>query len=908
MSSFYVNGQKVSCDKSKSLLSFLRQVLGITSVKCGCEQGACGTCCAIIDGKLRKTCTVYTDRLEGCRVITTEGMSEREKDVYAYAFAKEGAVQCGYCLPSMVLAAKALLDINASPTEQEIRSALRFNLCRCTGYVSIFRAVNLAAKMFREGLSVPSGAPEESPAMIGAAMKRIDAREKILGATKFVADDIPKGSLYGSVVIAGVKHAYVRRIDVSKARALPGVHAVLTAADVPGRIRSGPRDDDWRVLVGEGEEILFAGDVIALIAADTREIAEEAERLIEFEYERLPEICTLSEAVAGGKMFIDVNVNSGDMRKAKEETAYFVSNSFRAPYAEHAYMELEAATSQYDGRILTVKSADQGIFRTRERISKALAMEEEYIIVEGYPVGGAFGGREDVLVQIQASLLAFHTHRAVFLQYTREQSLKIHAKRHEMSLVVETGCDRDGNLTYIDLIVLANKGAYASMGGPVLTRACSLAPGPYRYRAVKVNGKSFFSNNTPSGSYRGFGLTQCCFAVENNLNLLAEKAGISPWEIRRHNALRPGDVMYNGQVADDSTAIAECLESVRDVFEREPYAGIACAIKNSASGNGLNDIGRCILHVRNGRVGILTSAGRVGQGIETALVQVVSDVSGIDPSLIDWEEASTATSPDTGTCSASRLMMLTGEAAYRAAKSLKAALPDGSGADCRSGRESGLLALNGKSFLGEFRSETSPDGPKIHEAYSYACHVVVLDEKEQIKKIVAAHDVGTAVNPLNIRGQIEGGVVMSLGYALTEHFSINDEKYLSKIGIPTSKDVPPIESIIIEKTDGGRQLKAKGVGEITAIPTPAALAMAYRRLDGKERFSLPLRESWLWIDPDKCVGCSLCVRHCPVKAIDAALIIDTDLCIRCDTCIRQCWFGAISERYDENRTDYHTRG
>ncbi len=891
MPSFYVNGQKVHTEEKTDLLSFLRDTLHITSVKCGCGQGACGTCCAVIDGKLKKTCTVFTDTLEGCSILTTEGLSEREKDVYAYAFAKEGAVQCGYCLPSMVMAAKVLLDSDPFPSEQMIRKALRYNMCRCTGYAAIIRAVRLAGKIFGENLPVP----EEKDFSIGAESPRIDAREKILGAVKFVADDVPEGSLYGRAVLSGVKHALAKRIDVSAALALPGVKAVLTAKDVPGRVRTGPRDDDWRVLVGEGEEILFNGDVIALIAADSMETALKAESLINFEYEKLPEICTLSEAVAGGKMFLNVDFSSGDMAEARKNTAYVVTNSYKAPYAEHAFLETEAAAASYDGKILTVKSADQGIFRTRDRISKALDIPEENVVVEGYPVGGAFGGREDVLIQIQASLLAFHCRQSVFLQYTREQSLRIHAKRHEMSMVVTTACDRDGYLTYLDLIVLANKGAYASMGGPVLTRACALAPGPYKYQAVRVNGKSFFSNNTPSGSYRGFGITQCCFAVESNLTILAERAGISPWQIRYINALRPGDKYYNGQTADDSTAIAECLESVKDVFEKEPYAGIACAIKNSASGHDLKDVGRCSLLVKDGRIRILCSAGRVGQGIETALVQVVSDTAGISPDLIDWETADTGTAPDTGTCSASRLMMLAGEAAFRASCTLKAAL-----------EQSPLQALDGKCFAGEYRSETSAAGPVFHEAYSYACHVAVLDENGNVKKIVAAHDVGRAVNPLNIRGQIEGGVIMSLGYALTEHFTINEEKYFAKIGIPTSLNSPPVECHIIEKTDEKRRLKAKGVGEITAIPTPAALAMAYKKYDGKERFSLPLRESWLWIDPDKCVGCSLCVRNCPKGAIDAALIIDNTLCCRCDTCIRHCWFGAISERFDENTVHYHS--
>lgn len=847
MVEFWVNGQRIQTEETGDLLFFLRDRLRLTSVKCGCMQGACGTCTVLVDGRARRACVCRLERLEGARVLTAEGLSPREQDVYAYAFSRAGAVQCGYCLPGMLMSAKSLLDRVPSPDPDQICAALEHNLCRCTGYAGILRAVNIAAELLRSGAPIPP----LPPLAVGSSPARPDAREKILGRLAYVADSVPENALFGAVRTAGVPRARIRSIDTSAARALPGVAAVLTAGDIPGRRAVGRGRGDWPVLVGVGEEVLFAGDAVALAAAASPDLARRALELVRVDYEILPPVLSAEEALRPGApslhpegpLYAQTAIHQGDPEAALAATCYRVRQVYETPWAEHGFLETEAAAAIPSGGRMIVRSADQGIFLTRTHIAQALNLPQERVLVEGCPVGGSFGGREDVLIQIQAALLAHAAGRPVLLQYTREDSLRIHAKKHPMRLEVESGCDREGRLTFLHIDLTADKGAYASLGLPVLERACSMAPGPYRYRSVDIIGRSVYTNNPPSGGYRGFGVTQTCFGVESNLNLLAEQAGLSPWEIRYRNAVAPGDALYNGQIADPSTAIRETLLAVKEAYDRAPAAGIACAMKNCGSGSGLRDVGRCTLEVRHGHVWLWSAASSLGQGVETVLLQIAASVSGLEGKHFRWAAQNTDRSPDTGTATASRLTVLAGEAARRAAVQLRERL---AGLDCDP--EQALARLEGEAFCGEFEAKTEAPSsgsaaPVIHAAYGYAAHVAVLSEDGRVEKIVAAHDVGRAIHPAGVTGQIEGGVVMSFGYALTERFAIEQglpPKHFGSIGFPTAQNAPKVEAILVEHSPLEQALGAKGLGELTCIPTPAALAGAYRALDGRLRTSLPL--------------------------------------------------------------------
>ncbi|MDO4750199.1 MAG: molybdopterin-dependent oxidoreductase, partial [Eubacteriales bacterium] len=437
--------------------------------------------------------------------------------------------------------------------------------------------------------------------------------------------------------------------------------------------------------------------------------------------------------------------------------------------------------------------------------------------------------------------LAFRTGRPVKVSLSRDESILIHPKRHGMEMDFTTGCDENGYITAMKAEIRTDTGAYASLGAPVLQRACTHASGPYNFQDIDVVGRAYYTNNPPCGAFRGFGVPQSCFAAEMNLDLLAEMVGISPFEMRIRNAIRPGQVLPNGQIADPGTALVETLEAVRPFMEEHPKAGIACAFKNSGLGVGIPDIGRARLVVRSGCVHIHSSAACIGQGMGTVLTQLVHEVTGIPRERILYQIPDTALAPDSGNTTASRQTLFTGEATRRAALALRDALSDGKA----------LEELEGREFFGEYSGVTDAMGsekenPVSHIAYGYATHVVELDEDGKIKLVLAAHDVGRAVNPSNIEGQIEGGVTMSLGWALTEQFPLKDGAPAVKygtLGLFRADQTPEIRAVIVEKNDSELACGAKGIGEICSIPTAPAVALAYYQRDGIPRASLPLNDT-----------------------------------------------------------------
>ena len=854
MASFSVNGRIVTPSKNQTLLRFLRDELHLVAAKDGCSEGACGACTVLIDGEACKSCVPDTDALEGRRVVTVEGLTDWERQVYCFAYAEAGAVQCGFCIPGMVLCSKALLDKNPDPTEAEIRYALRNNYCRCTGYVKIVAAVKLAGKILREGRIPEAGADDWH---LGSRVQRIDADEKVLGTGKYPDDYYPEGMLYGSALRSRYPRARVLAIDTAAARALPGVAAVLTAADIPGENKIGHLKHDQYTLIPVGGLTHYLGDAVALVAAEDRETLERAKKLIRVEYEELPAIHNIREAAApdAPRVFDEEkdnvcahrHISRGDADGAIRNSKYVISHHFETPWTEHAFLEPECAVAFIDGDgDVFVYSTDQSSHQTLHECTLLLGTKK--VKVQNALVGGGFGGKEDMTVQHHAALLAYVTRRPVKVKLSRPESLLIHPKRHHFEMDFTMGCDGDGIIQGVKARVASDTGAFASLCGPVLERACTHAAGPYSYQNFEIEGTSYYTNNPPAGAFRGFGVTQTCFVTESLLNMMADRVGITPWEIRMRNAIRPGGVLPNGQIVDESTGLVETLEAVKPYYDEALAAGkpvgLGCAMKNAGVGVGIPDTGRVKLIVEpDEKLHIFSGASCIGQGLGTVLIQMVVSNTDLTHDEIVYERSNTWVAPDSGTTSGSRQTLVTGEACRRACEKLMA--------DRARGLSLGDMV--GRVYYGEYLAKTDPLGadvpnPVSHVAYGYATQLCILDPGTgRVERMVAAHDVGKAVNPLSCEGQIEGGVVMSMGFALRERYPIDENcrptaKYGS-LGLFRAHELPEITAIVVDKPGLKVACGAIGVGEITAIPTAPAIADAYFRYDGERRYSLPLEHT-----------------------------------------------------------------
>ena len=846
---FTVNGEERCTQEDKPLLRYLRDDLRLHSVKDGCSEGACGTCTIVVDGKAVKSCVLTTRRAAGKNILTLEGLSSREQEAFVYAFGAKGAVQCGFCTPGMVMAGKALIDKNPDPTEDEIKNAIRGNICRCTGYKKIIEGIELAAAILRGEAQIEDDLEKGEEYGVGSRAFRLDVREKVLGYGEYPDDVEMENMVYASAVRSQYPRARVLEIDCSQARALPGVLAVLTADDVPNN-KVGHLQQDWDVMIAKGDITRCVGDAICLVVAENRNILKEAKELVRVEYEVLEPVRSVWEAMAenaprlheNGNLCQSRHVTRGDAKKALAESKYVVTQHYKTPFTEHAFLEPECAVAFPYKNGVKVYSSDQGVYDTRKEISIMLGWEAERVVVENKLVGGGFGGKEDVSAQHIAALAALKVNRPVKVVFSRQESINFHPKRHAMEGTFTLGCDENGMFTGLDCEIYFDTGAYASLCGPVLERACTHSVGPYCYQNTDIRGYGYYTNNPPAGAFRGFGVCQSEFALECTINLLAEKAGLSPWEIRYRNAIEPGKVLPNGQIADCSTALKETLLAVKEAYEANPgRAGIACAMKNAGVGVGLPDKGRAKLIVNHGVVELYSAASDIGQGCATVFVQIAAQTLGMKREQIRNMGSNSELAPDSGTTSGSRQTLISGEAVRMAAVELKKALDEAGGS---------LEALEGREFYAEFFEPTDKLGadvpfPKSHVAYGFATHVVILDDDGRVKEVYAAHDSGKVVNPISIQGQIEGGVLMGLGYALTEKFPLKDcvpqVKY-GTLGLLRANQIPDIHAIYVEKEEElPFAYGAKGIGEIAAIPTAPAAQGAYYAMDHVFRESLPMK-------------------------------------------------------------------
>ncbi len=849
---FTVNGILRETEEEKPLLRYLRDDLHLTSVKDGCSEGACGTCTIVVDGKAVRSCILTTKKAVGKHILTVEGLTEAEQETFVYAFGAVGAVQCGFCIPGMVLSGKALLDQNPDPSEDEIKKAIRGNVCRCTGYKKIIEGISLAGAILRGERTVDPALEWGERFGVGERAFRSDVRDKVLGRGEYCDDVALPGMVHASAVRSEYPRARVLDIDASAALALPGVLAVLTAEDVPHN-KVGHIQQDWDVMIARGDVTRCVGDAVCLVVAETETALAEAKKLVKVTYEPLSPVRTIQEAMAedaprlhpNGNLCQSRHVTRGDAKAALANSKYVVTQSYRTPFTEHAFLEPECAVAFPYQNGVKVYTSDQGVYDTRKEIAIMLGWEPERIMVENKLVGGGFGGKEDVSVQHIAVLAALKVGRPVKVKFSRKESIAFHPKRHYMEGTFTLGCDENGIFTGLDCEIYFDTGAYASLCGPVLERACTHSVGPYCYQNTDIRGYGYYTNNPPAGAFRGFGVCQSEFALESNINLLAEQVGISPWEIRYRNAIEPGKVLPNGQIADCSTALKETLEAVREAYEQNAgHAGIACAMKNTGVGVGLPDKGRARLEVRGGVVEIYAAASDIGQGCATVFLQILSETAGLRRVQMRNMGSSSELAPDSGTTSGSRQTLITGEAVRMAAADLKKAL-DGVGGD--------LSALEGREFFAEFFDPTDKLGadkpnPKSHVAYGFATHVVVLDDDGRVKEVWAAHDSGKVVNPISIQGQIEGGVLMGLGYALTEDFPLKDcvpQAKFGTLGLMRADQIPDIHAIYVEKKELlPFAYGAKGIGEIATIPTAPAVQGAYYARDHVLRTALPMQDTF----------------------------------------------------------------
>jgi selenium-dependent xanthine dehydrogenase len=852
---FTVNGKQAEGRATRKLLDFLRDDLRLTGTKNGCGSGACGACTVLVDGKPVRSCVTLLSKIEGKEVVTIEGLSGREKEVYAFAFAEAGAVQCGFCIPGIVLSAKSLLDADNDPGDGAIRKAIRSNICRCTGYKKIIDGIKIAAGLFRDNAPVPvrrfSGA-------VGEDMHRPDAADKTLGTGKYVDDLVFEGMLHASAIRSVYPRARVLKIDVSAALAHHDCAAVLTAKDVPGNIKIGHLSflSDYDVMIAEGGVSRFIGDALALVVCRHKETLDEVRALVKIDCEVLEPLTSPEAAMAQGAPLIhnkERNILShehlvrGNADEVLAKSKYVVKKHYSLPFTEHAFMEPECAVAMPEGGDgLTLYSGGQSVYDEQRECSRMLGIAPEKIHVMAQFAGGGFGGKEDMSVQHHACLAAWVLKKPVKILFSRQESIMVHPKRHAMEIEMTTGCDENGMLTAMKAVIVSDTGAYASLGGPVLQRACTHAAGPYNYQVIDIDGKAVYTNNIPGGAFRGFGVPQSCFAAESNLNLLAEMAGISPWEIRYRNAIRPGQVLPNGQIAGDDVELETCLLTVKDVYEKAVaegrHAGIACAFKNSGVGVGLPDISRCILSVEQAMIRIRTSAACIGQGLAAVTTQIACETLGLAPDLFIAESPDTKRTPNAGTTTASRQTVFTGEATQQAALKLKEALT-----------QTPLAGLEGREFYGEYSGITDPmdsgkPNPVSHISYGYAAVAAILDKEGRVERLAAAYDIGNVVNPKACEGQVEGGLLMGMGYALTEDFPMEGgypKARYGTLGLIRATEAPQMEVLFIKpKNPPPIAHGAKGVGELATIPVTPAIAGAYYAKDRNHRAKLPMEDTF----------------------------------------------------------------
>jgi selenium-dependent xanthine dehydrogenase len=827
------------------LLKYLRDIEGITSVKDGCSgQAACCACLVELDGRAALSCVTPMKKVANGAVVTLEGLPQRLRETLANAFVERGAVQCGFCTPGLLMRSKILLDKKSDPGRADILKALKPHFCRCTGYVKIVEAVELAAAALRQGKTIGL----TRPGRVGSRQAKYDAVAKALGESPFVDDLRFDGMLHGALKFSDHPRARVLKIDCREAEKIAGVRRIFTARDVPGQRCNGLIVDDWPLLIAEGETTRCISDVLAGVAAESEEIARRAVSLIRVEYDVLEPLTDMLKGETSpiqvhktGNLLEACVIKRGrDIEQVFGESAFVVSGTYRTQRVEHAFMETEAAVAlpwQGDGIELYVQS--QGVYEDQRQVADILGLPEKKVKVNLVASGGGFGGKEDLTVQGHAALFCYHLKKPVKLHLLRSESIRMHPKRHPMHLVYTLACDRQGKLTGLKARITGDTGAYASVGAKVLERAAGHASGAYHVLSVDIVAKAVYTNNIPAGAMRGFGVNQVTFALEGCIDELCREGGFDRWQFRYDNALTEGAMTATGQVLTGGVGVRATLEAVKEAFYREKYTGLACGLKNCGIGNGLVDDSVVKIEIKDrDRVVLHHGWTEMGQGVFTVAVQALCEETGIDPDMVEVRVC-TEFAARAGMTTASRATTLLGNAVIEAAKELREDL-----------KGKFLADLKGKVYEGRWACDwtTRPGeaGEVItHYSYGYASQLVVLNEKGEIDTVYAAHDAGKIINPTLFEGQIQGAVHMGLGYALSEDLPLPGGRLkrsgLKDLGVLRITDMPRVVVKGVEVKDPLGPYGAKGVGEIGLVPTAAAVANALYQFDGIRRFTLPLK-------------------------------------------------------------------
>lgn len=815
---FTLNGAevRVETDPKRSALRVLRDDLGHTTLKPGCDpQGICGSCCALVDGKPRLTCTLPVKSVGGKSVTTQDGLTPLQAEAFSEAFASAGGTQCAYCIPGIVMQVKALLDKTPEPTDDDIAKALQMHVCRCTGWKKIHDSVHLAARWLREG-GVPRGGGRGEG--LGSGWQTDEARLAVLGQRPYIDDMTRPGLLHGALRWTPSARCRVLKVDPAPALAMPGVHAVVTGADLARR-----EPGAWPLLVAVGEETRCTGDLLAAVAADTPEIARAAADAVLVEVEDLPPLTDVEAAAQdASRVTVVRRFERGEVRSALAGAARVVEESFTTQVVEPSFLEPEGALAvPLEGGWL-LYSAGQRIFEEQAELSRLFGLDG--LVVESVPSGGAFGARGDLHVSAHALALGLRTGRPVKLSLSMEESTRYHAKRPAYRMRYRVGCDADGLIVGVEADILADVGGYAGAGVPDVAEAAAHATGPYRVPNARVEARAVTTNNPVAGGFRGLGVPPVCFALEGCLDRLADALGLDPLELRARNLLQPGAL--------------STLDALRPAYEAAKAAGRHAGVAVAMKGLGLagqRELGRVVLQVVSPReIHLYTGFAESGQGHEAVISLLASEATGL-PAAIFSVRSSTAEAVGSGGTCASRATYLAGNALFAAADQLKAALREAGG---------DLGALAGRRFTGTWESSAADGG---HAAYSFAAQLAVVGADGKLEEIVAAHDVGRVLQRVACEGQVEGGVHMGVGYALSEELVIDDkgvpDTRFRNFGIVKDRHMPKLTTLLLEQPDPNGPWGARGVSELGLIPTAPAIAAAIRRFDGVWRHALPMRDT-----------------------------------------------------------------
>ena len=852
MIKFVLNGKEEIYGGSPeiTLLKFLRNYKNITSVKDGCScQGACGACMVEINGEAKLACLTPLKKLENAKVNTLEGLPENVRDILAKAFVEKGAVQCGFCTPGFLMRTNILLQKNPTPTRDEIKQALTLNLCRCTGYVKIIDAIHESAQRLQQ--QIPSTSTTLS-GNVGTSYPKYEAYEMAVGKRLFVNDLKFDGMLHGALYFSDHPKATVLEIDISEALKLRGVVRIVTADDIPGNRFVGLIFKDWPLMIKPGETTRYIGDVLAGVVAETEDISREAVKRIKVTYEVYKPVTDPHEAIKPRALKVHPDKDNlletcqvyrgGSADEILASSDFVAKGIYQTQRIEHAFLETEGAVAMPVNDGIHLYSNGQGIYEDRKQVAAVLNLPVEKVRVTLVSTGGGFGGKEDMTVQGHTALFAWLLKKPVKLVLSRDESIRMHPKRHPVYMDIAVGCDKDGKLTGLKLYAVGDSGAYASVGTKVMERVAGHASGAYHFPCVNLEALTVYTNNIPSGAMRGFGANQVAFALEGCIDDLCKQGGFDRWQFRYDNALCEGKMTATGQVLHKGVGVKETLMAVKPYYDKTRFKGLACGIKNSGVGNGMADFSDVIIEIKSENKVILHHGWtEMGQGVHTVATQVLCEETGISPGIVEVIADTIAGIP-TGMTTSSRATALLGNAILDASIQIRDDL-----------KHQSLQDLAGKTYKGYYTCDwTTKPGADVkeiitHFAYGYATQLVVLDEKGKIETVYAAHDAGKIMNPVMFEGQIEGAVHMGLGYALSEDLPMIDGQLVSTkmrdLKILRAKDMPKVVVLGVEVKDPVGPYGAKGLGEIGLVPTAAAVSNALCDFDGKRRYSLPLNKS-----------------------------------------------------------------